>query len=434
MPAAVFNPLAAVIVHSQVPVNPLTFQLLEGEDALLIHSCPRRATRQEWIRWNKNGKMIVFVRHSPRLTYNVTATALDPTGENLGNYHPGRCLGDRTLAFLNGTRVPFQFDITAASKLILKEPSQEPGAGDSTEVSFEIEHAFIDLDVENYPGGSVATPSEPELFITLPEQSVADLTAEALEALIEVAFLNADPFAGEPLTLTLYYGDPAGSGIAVSDPLALTNWTNVDEPDIPTRSRVRNHAVLDFLDASGLDRTVTHLLWARNGVPVSRKELSAPVVIPGYYGLRIPVNALALQLTWPAAGDVAGSWVGPATWRAFAFLFGSEDLQPAQTTLYLNFYDGDPHTTGNAIGDNDLTLDRSVAGWTAAGSTATSAAGVSGTDTAPPGGWTIPFAVVGIDGAQMWCIVKEFDPPLFVPEGASISLSAGAFDVTISSP
>ena len=436
MPAAVFNPLAAVIVHSQVPVNPLTFQLLEGEEALLVHGCRRQATRQEWRRYNRHGKLIVFVRHSPVLTYSVRATALDPTGENLGNYHPGRCLSDRSLAFINGSRTPFQFEREVEGvipgKLILLNPSQEPGAGDATEVDFTIEHAFVDLDVEEYPGGSVATPSDPELFITLPEQAAADLTAEALEALIEAVFLNADPFAGEPFTLTLYFGNPAGSGVAVSDPLPLSDWTNVDEPDIPSRTRVRNHAVLEFLDASGVDRTVTHLLWAKNGVPIARKELSAPVVIPGYYGLRVPVNVLSLQLTWPQAGDMAGSWTEHPAHLAFRYLFGTEPLDPTETGCYVTCFDGDPHTTGNAIADSDLTLDRSVSGWTAAGSNSTSAAAVSGTDTAPPGGWTIPFVVVGINDVQTWWIVKEFSPPLFVPEGSTVSISPGDLEVTIS--
>ena len=57
MPATVFNPFAALIVHSQVPVNPLTFTLMENEEALLIHGCRRSATRQEWRRYNKSGKL-----------------------------------------------------------------------------------------------------------------------------------------------------------------------------------------------------------------------------------------------------------------------------------------------------------------------------------------------------------------------------------------
>jgi hypothetical protein len=308
---------------------------------------------------------------------------------------------------------------------------QEPVAGDATEVSFDIEHAFIDIDVESFPGGSVATPGEPELFVTLPEQTAASLTDEALNAFLRMAFLNENLFATAPLTLTLYSGNPAGAGVAVSDALPLTNWTNVDEPETPSRTRVQNNEVLEFLDASGSDRIVTHLLSQRNGIPVARKELATPLLIPGYYGLRVPVTSLALQLTWQSAGDLASSWTEAPARYALRWLFAAEDFAPAQTTLFVNFFDGDPHTSGVTVADTTLTLDRSVTGWTVAGSNATSAAGVTGAELAPVGGWTIPFVVVGIDGTQAWSIVKEFDPPLFVPEGDVLSIPPGSLDVAI---
>ena len=58
----------------------------------------------------------------------------------------------------------------------------------------------------------MATPSNPDLFITLPEQAAADLTAEALEALTEAVFLNADPlplFVPEGITVNFAVGDLA---------------------------------------------------------------------------------------------------------------------------------------------------------------------------------------------------------------------------------
>lgn len=435
MPAVAFNPLAAVIVHSQVPVNPATFQMLREEAALLIHGCRRSATRQEWRRYNRHGKLIVFVRHSPLLTYAVTATALDPTGENLGNYHPGRCLSDRTLAFVNGGTVPYQFEAAVEGvmpgKFILRDPVQDPGAGDATEVSFTVEHAFVDLDVDDYPGGSVATPGTPESFVTLPEQTAASLTTEALDALAGALFLDVHPFGSSLLSLTLYDGDPAGAGVAVSDPLILSEWLLVDEPDIPSRTRCRNHALLEFLDASGLDRTVTHLQWSRNGIPIARKALAAPVVIPGYYGLRIPVGAIGLQLTWLTDGDMASSAHSLPAQVAFAYLFGTEGLAPSQTGLYVNFYDGDPYTTGNLVADTDLTISRDAAGWSVSGHVVSSADTLAGTDAAPGGGWSIPYVVVGIDGGgNTWWIVRQFSPPLSIAPGGSVALSAGDLTAT----
>jgi hypothetical protein len=155
------------------------------------------------------------------------------------------------------------------------------------------------------------------------------------------------------------------------------------------------------------------------------------MLIPGYYGLRVPVNALALQLTWPSAGDLASLWTEAPAKYALRWLFGFETFEPAQTSVFDACYDGDPHTTGVAVADISLTLDRSGSGWTVAGSNAASAAAVTGADLAPVGGWTIPFVVVGISRVQAWSIVMEFDPPLFVPEGNSVTINAAGLDVTV---
>ena len=164
MPPIPIAPGAAVVVRSRVPINPLSITTLRAEDALIVDSCSARASRQEWRRYNRNGDLIAFVRHSPQLIYSVTATALDPTGENLSNYHPGRNLSDRALAFLNG-RAPFQF-LTEASgarvgRLIYGDPQQDPVPGDAMRCSFSIEHIFIDLDTATYPAISGGGESGP---------------------------------------------------------------------------------------------------------------------------------------------------------------------------------------------------------------------------------------------------------------------------------
>lgn len=433
MPTAIFDPLASVIVHSQVPVNPLTFQLLEGEEALLVHGCRRQASRQEWRRFNRHGKLIVFVRHSPVLTYSVRATALDPTGENLGNFHPGRCLSDRALAFINGSRTPFQFEREVEGvipgKLILLNPSQEPGAGDATEVDFTIEHAFVDVDVARFPGGSIATPAEPELFVTLAAQGASRLTAAALNAILRGAFLNEHLLGTGPLTLTLYDGDPAAGGVAVSDalPLPVTGW-DWGEPDEPQTTLLRNAAALEFLDASGADRSVTHLLYARGGVIVAAPALGSPIVIPGYYGLRIPPLALGLLLTWEKDG---AQTPGHPARGAFSYLFGSDDMAPAETALWVTAFDGDPYTSGVLVGDTDLSIPRDSGGWTVSGAVASSAAAVSGAIVAPAGGWEIPFAAAGVNGFN-WRLCVNALAPLVVPEGGTITLPVGTFTVSIS--
>jgi hypothetical protein len=164
MPPIPVNPQAATLVRSSVPITAAAITTLRAEDALLVESCSARATRQEWRRYNKDGDLIAYVRHSPQLIYSVTATALDPLGENLANYHPGRNLSDRALAFLNG-RAPFQF-LTEYSgarvgRLIYGDPQQDPVPGDAMRTSFTIEHCFIDLDTGTYPAISGGGESGP---------------------------------------------------------------------------------------------------------------------------------------------------------------------------------------------------------------------------------------------------------------------------------
>lgn len=164
MPPIPVNPLAATLVRSSVPITAAAITTLRAEDALLVESCSARATRQEWRRYNKDGDLIAYVRHSPQLIYSVTATALDPLGENLANYHPGRNLSDRALAFLNG-RAPFQF-LTEYSgarvgRLIYGDPQQDPVPGDAMRSSFTIEHIFVDIDTGTYPAISGGGESGP---------------------------------------------------------------------------------------------------------------------------------------------------------------------------------------------------------------------------------------------------------------------------------
>lgn len=164
MPPVPINPLAAVVARSRVPVSAAAITTLQAEDALLVESCAARGTRQEWRRYGTDGRLIAYVRHSPQLIYSVTASALDPTGENLANYHPGRNLSDRALAFLNG-RAPFQFQTeyegARIGRLIYGDPQQDPVPGDAMRCSFTIEHIFVDLDTGTYAAISGGGESGP---------------------------------------------------------------------------------------------------------------------------------------------------------------------------------------------------------------------------------------------------------------------------------
>lgn len=439
-----FDPLKAVHIHAHGARTIDTDVIgVAEEENLLIHACAFAAARQKLRETTPEGELIFRADYDPTLTWNVRATVLAFAG--LADAHPGP-LSRQALLFANGYRYPHQFRREAEGEdvgiLFYEDPSTDHDGGDTPEINFRVALEFSDLDTTNHAGeetlgagwtvtvpGYTPEPPVPDEFVEIPVQTPALIIDAAREDLGEDIFLAAANFGTAPLTATLYDGDPLGAGTAISDPLTLAAWLDQTEPDVPETTVTRNHAVVDW-PATAADRTCSHILWVRNGINVSSKALAAPLAIPAFKGVRAPISALALQLTWPQAGDMAGSWTEHPARLATRYLFGAETLGPAETTCYVTCFDGDPQTTGNAIGDPDLTLERSVAGWTVAGSTATSAAAVNGTDAAPPGGWTIPFAVVGIGDVQTWWIVKEFSPPLFVPEGSTISIAAGEFTVT----
>lgn len=443
-----FNSALAVHIHAHGNRTIDTGVIgVAEEENLIIHACGFSASRQKIRETTPEGELIFRADFDPVLTWNIRATVLAWTG--LADAHPGP-LSRQALLFANGNRYPHQFRREAEGEevgiLFYEDPNTEHEGGDTPESSFRIALEFSDLDTTNHAGAETITPQPagwngwtvtvpgftpeppvPAEWAEIPVQTPALLTAGSLADLEEDVFLAAGNFTGS-ITATLYNGDPAGAGVAISDPLTLSAWTDQTEPSAPETTVTRNQAAVDW-PATAADRTCTHIRWQRGSV-VATKALAAPLVIPAFKGVRAPAGALALQLTWALDGNMAASAVESPARFLTRYLFGAESLNTPETTLLVQCYDGDPHTTGVALGDTNLTLARSGAGWTIAAGTVESAAGVAGVATAPPGGWSIPFAVAFIDDVQTWFIVREFDPPLTVAPGGTISIAAGDLAVT----
>jgi hypothetical protein len=434
----VFNPDAAILYASPpgVEIDEAAFALQE-EEFLLTHKCRRsascqtervmglRANRGTGAAIDEHPVCLLRVDYDQQLEFQIDATALALQG--LANHHPGAGLDDYALTFLNGAGdLPFLFQ---GGTWIYMEPSQDCAAGDLAEISFRVVREFTGL-VED--GGE---PPEPD-FVSLPTQTPATLTADCLHELATAAFHNSHGFGAAgaaPLTLTLYQGNPLTTGTAISAPLTLTLWNHVAEPVAAVSTIMSNDAVLQF-PADAADRILTDVMWRRNGITVAHKELAAPLLIPANFLLRVPVDALALTLTWPSAGELALSWTEQPARYALRFIFGAEDFHPSQTTIFIDPFDGDPHTGGVALGAGSFVPDmaRDSSAWTVTGATVVSAAGLASVETAPAGGWSVSHVVAGVDGSMGWVIVKQFDPPLFFAEGVVFWLHAGTLDVTVS--
>jgi len=435
----VFDPDAAILYASppDVEIDEAAFAL-QGEEFLLTHRCRRSASCQTervmGLKANagtgaaidEHPRCLLRVDFDQQLEYQIEATALALQG--LANHHPGAGLDDYALAFVNGSGdLPFLFE---GGTWIYMDPSQDCAAGDLAEISFRVVREFTGL-VED--GG---LPAEPD-FVSLPVQSIAALTADCLHELATAAFLNTHGFGAagaSPLTLTLYSGDPFTTGTPISAALPLPLWLTFDEPVTPVSSRVRNDTQFDF-PADPAARILTDLVWKRNGITVAHKEIAVPMSIPADHLLRVPVDALSIGLTWPSAGALALSWTEQPARYALRFLFGAEDFVPSQTTLFIDPWDGDPHTGGVPVGGNSQpVMPRDSTAWAVTGANVVSLSAYTGTETAPFGGWSVSHVVAGIDGGMAWVIVKEFSPPMFFAEGLLFYLDAGALDVGLSSP
>lgn len=416
MPATVFNPLAAVIVHSLVDVDPLTFAMLEAEDALLIHACRRQATRQEWRRYNKDGKLIVFVRHSPVLTYSISATALDPTGENLGNYHPGRCLSDRALAFINGGRTPYQFEGAVEGifpgKLILKDPSQEPGAGDATEVDFMIEHAFVDLDEANYPGSLTV------IYEDLTTQTARTITAAAMGAILSDLFCNTELVTGT-LSAILYNGDPAGDGAALGSTTSAA-WASTSEPGAADTTHDACPEIIVGGGPSG--RSITHIRVQRPALVCVDIPLGATLTVPAWTYVRANAADLIAKLTW----DFGGLSTARPARLALRYLLGdlTTGISAVAVVLTINCYDDDPEDGGTLL--DSFTADRDATTWALpVDGQVENAIALTGTNLAPPGGWLTTYVTVELAGITELLNANFLSGTIATAEGDPITIPAG---------
>jgi len=437
-----FDSHRAVLIHNHGPSRGLQPSIigLQDEENLLIHRCRIDATRQKERLLDHEGVLFLRADFDAVLTWSVQATVL--TFDGLPNYHPGTPLARQALAFAQQNRTPHQYlreaDGDEIGLLYYEDPSTDTIGGDTPETSFQIVLEFSDLDTSLHPGESgqddpvvfVASPipDAPVAAVEIPAQASAPLPAAALSALASaVAHRITGPYAGA-FTATLFDGDPATVGTAISDPLTMAAWENFTQPDTPDTTVARNHAALTWPYAAAA-RSISHIRLQR-GTLIRDIALASPVAVPAYVDVTAPVDALGIHLTWALDGNFAtDAFDTPAT-ISLQYLMGTETLQPAGTTAFVECYDGDPMDAGALVGDNDLTIPRDATGLTVSGATITQAADVTGTDTAPGGGWSITHVVLGIPIVQTHFIVVELGTPIAVAPGATITIPAGTLTVT----
>jgi hypothetical protein len=408
MPAASFDAsaaaAAAIIVHTMEALDPAVLETLQSEDCLLVQSCQRAGSSQRIEETDSEGNLVLSIHYDQRLVYSIQADVLEWDG--LADYHPGRALSARALDFANGSRA-MQFD--ESGTLVYVAPQQTAGAGQLPSVSFQVERLFADLDTAAYPSGTASS------YAYLSAQAVAELPASATTALLEAVF-HGQAITGN-LTATLYNGNPASGGTAVSAAITCEPWTEAGPVVFDGSTALITSKEITF-PPTGSSRTVTHVRFARSGVTALDVALASTLTLPANHALLADAGDFSAQLEWPY-GMSGGTTPAELSLR---YLFGDPtvDLIGTATEVTIACY------PGVVVGSEPLdtfTVPRDSATWGIVGDSVSNTPALSGTNIAPAGGWAVQVIAVGIDGVGTWFIRRE--RLISVGAGQPVPITAG---------
>jgi hypothetical protein len=392
MPAASFDASAAaaasILVHTMEALDPAVFETLQAEDALLVQSCQRSGSSQRIEETDSAGNLVLSIHYDQRLVYSIQADVLEWDG--LADYHPGRALSARALDFINGARA-MQFEDSGT--LVYVSPQQTAGAGQLPSIAFQVERLFADLDEATYPTGTTSS------YTYLSTQAVAELPASATDALLAAVF-QASAISGD-LMATLYNGDPAGAGTAVSSAVVCDPWTAAAPIVAGGDTSVITSAEITF-PATGSSRTVTHVRFLRGAVVALDVALGSTLTLAANHALRADAGDFSAQLEWPYG--LSGGTTPAELALRYLFADPTVDLVGDASEVTISCY---PATVIGSEPLDVFTVPRDGSTWDITGDTCGNAAPLIGTNIAPAGGWAVQILVASIEGVGTWFIRRE---------------------------
>lgn len=373
MPYA-YDPDAA-ITYSGVDSGAIdegTFALQE-EEFLLVHRCRRSAkvgeTRREIGQIVTRGVSSIYtVEATPRclfradidqqLEFSIEATALALAG--LADFHPGLGLDAYALAFINGSATELPFGFTGG-EWVYMDPEQDCAAGDMAEVSFRVVREFAELRDDWVPETGAGD------YTLIPQQASIPIdNTSLLNALLNDIFNGTAAFSTSPFTVTLYDGDPATTGNAITE-----EWTPPSGWTVRRAGAVFTEDILDNDEitwvSSATERTAAYVRFSRNGYHTDA-QLATPLTIPADAGVRAPAGVFPLVLAWPMDGAAITALAGPGSWLAMYYCGGTRSNFIA-TLFDVSAYDADPSDGGVLL--TTFTAAPTAAYFTVSGTTLT---------------------------------------------------------------
>ena len=393
MPAPSFDATAAaaasLIVHTLEALDPTVLETLQPEDSLLVQSCQRTGSSQRIEETDSQGKLVLSIHYDQRLVYSIQADVL--AWDGLADYHPGRALSARALEFLNGVQAQ-QFDDSGT--LVYVSPQQTSGAGQLPSIAFQVERLFDDLDEGTYPSGSATS------FTYLATQAVVEIPITASVALLEAVFYGV-AITGD-LTATLYNGNPASGGTAVSSAIVCAPWTAAAPIVAGGDTALITSSEITF-PATGSSRTVTHIRFARSAPLVALDvALGATLTLPANHALRADSGDISAQLEWPYG--LSGGTTPAELALRYLFADPTADLIGDVGEVTISCY---PATIDGSLPLDVFRVGRDASTWDLTGDSIENSTTLTGTNLAPAGGWAVQILVASIEGVGTWFIRRE---------------------------
>lgn len=407
--SAAASAASAVLAHFSTPIDAGSLETLQEEDFLLVHSCTREGTRSLFEDQDQNGGGVVCAYYDPQVRWSIQAEARSLNG--LANYHPGLSLSTYALNFFNAADLPFMFE-SGTGELVYEHPVQEAAAGDLVSISFDVVLKFGDLDPNppaeppgytgSFTAGNTVYPYTPAAFAEVPTQSAAELATAWRTALLTdflwgfPAFTNDDPVTVQAL----------GSGdTLLTPPVSSGAWSEPVTNGADYIYKSSNSAAISWNTVTLAVRTVTKVRVARNGVTIRDITLASPLTVPAGDGIRIPIGALVLQLTWPF--DSTANAPSAANRAAKRFL----EYSLARVTRSALTDDSLAITLSDDAFPNPndfdiITTTASASEWTITGVTA-APDNLTGTSTADPGGWAVELVTVELSSGVV--VLRELE-------------------------
>lgn len=406
-------PHPAVTLHSHVTLDASPLHL-ESESFLLVERCRATAESGNSQRFvDLAGQCFLRVESDPRLQFSLDFAVLQVDG--LADYHPGRALSDRAIAFAAGDDQRFQFaedGIFIYESVSTDDPQGELRRGNVV-ISYDLHGG---LDTTTYPT-TVGTVT----YTDVPVQAAVGVSEACRNLLLEDIFYGEDNL-DDDFVVDCYDGDPAGAGVLKATSTVTDYWSDVTNdvsPYVWIKWGIRNPAII--FDTSVSSRSITHIRLRRGTNVICDIALAATLTVAANTYLRLPAQALTITLSYYVGGSsgIEDDSENPARYF-LQYICGGTRLQffPADG-FDLELYESDPGGNPAVLPVDSFPVPATSTQWARTDREIAPAANVTGTELAVGSDWNLTTLVLKLANTSVWALKQS----------VSITVAAGdAYD------